>query len=379
MNTNTPTTDIPADATMTDTPADPMMEIRQFMQTLAAQQLKQSEQIQYLHTKLESATSKTTSTTPEPAASVAASMQSESTSDSQLNTTIQNTNYRLSERLPDPSAFTGKRRDLLSFIDEMKNKLHGNADRFPTADEQFTYVRSRIQGEAATIIRPLLGNNITTVNNLFSFLEATYGDPNRKDTAQVKLGAIRQGRKSFITFFAEFRRLASDSELNEAGLITILRHALNPDLQRAMVGVKVPDKLNDYANLIQTFDNDLRYLALQSASSDRVGRHKNIFSNKDSDPDAMDLDHIGTYAPVGSKERQRRMDKRLCYKCASSKHLSFDCDVPIPRTRIQTVASRNLSNDNRAFTENSRDSQSDTDSHDSATPARATGKGPSRN
>jgi hypothetical protein len=42
------------------------------------------------------------------------------------------------------------------------------------------------------------------------------------------------------------------------------------------------------------------------------------------DIDAMD------YAPVGSKERDRRRRKDLCYKCGSSEHLSPNCKKSRP-------------------------------------------------
>ena len=125
----------------------------------------------------------------------------------------------LSDRLPDPPAFTGSRKSLLPFLSKLQYKLEGNADRFPTPRLQFLYAYSRIEGDAASVVRPLMDKDISSLTQLINFLEATYGDPNRKASAQAKLAALRQGKRSFVSHFIEFRRLVADSDLNEAGLI----------------------------------------------------------------------------------------------------------------------------------------------------------------
>src|SRR5271170_2628109 len=47
-----------------------------------------------------------------------------------------------SERLPDPEKFTGKREELRPFLAQLKNKLEGNADRYPTELERLRYALS---------------------------------------------------------------------------------------------------------------------------------------------------------------------------------------------------------------------------------------------
>lgn len=228
-----------------------------------------------------------------------------------------------SERLPDPPIFTGKKKDLIPFLTQLRYKLEGNEDRFPTPRSRFLYAQTRIGGDAATVLDPLYDKDITTVAQLVQFLETSYGDPNRKASALARLSTLKQGKRNFVSHFTEFRRIAADSELNETGLIMQLRASLNQELQRAMVGSLIPDSLNDYANQIARFDNDLRY----------INHHpQQIRTDTTSDPDAMDLDS-SDYAPVGSKERERRRRKGLCYKCGKKGHLSPECAKPIPRTQ----------------------------------------------
>lgn len=53
------------------------------------------------------------------------------------------------------------------------------------------------------------------------FLQATYRDPNRELTALSKLSSLKQGKRSFTSYFAEFRRLAANTSLNDVGLVSV--------------------------------------------------------------------------------------------------------------------------------------------------------------
>lgn len=238
-----------------------------------------------------------------------------------------------SEKLPDPEPFKGRRKALPAFLSKLQYKLEGNADRYPTERSKFLYAVSRIEGEAADTIRPLLDKDISSLEQLLGFLQATYGDPNRKSTAQARLERLEQGNKGFLNHFAEFRRYAADSELNEAGLIMELRRSLNKDLKRAMVGLRIPDKLNEYANQIVQYDNDLRFINFRPMT---YGKKK--------DYDAMDLDQANLgYAPKDSVERERRKKLGLCFKCGSREHISSRCSVPMPTRTVRAAEARSVS------------------------------------
>ncbi len=79
-------------------------------------------------------------------------------------------------------------------------------------------------------------------------------------TALSKLYNLKQGKRSFTAHFAEFRRLAADTGLNEIGLIASLRSSLSLNLQRAIVSEALPNNLNTYANLIATYNNNMQFL-----------------------------------------------------------------------------------------------------------------------
>jgi hypothetical protein len=226
-----------------------------------------------------------------------------------------------SERLPDPPAFSGKKKDLPLFLTKLRYKLKGNADRFPNEESRLIYAHSRLERDPATLVDPLMDKDITTVEQLVQFLEATYGDPNRELTAWSRLDNLKQGKKNFLSHFADFRRLVADTNLNEGAQINQLRRSLSDELRRAMVGVLIPRSINDYANLIALYDNDLRYLPIT----------RNPTIPKQQYPVDMEIDL--NYAPAGSKEREDRRKKGLCFKCAQHGHISRDCSVPLPQTR----------------------------------------------
>ena len=104
-----------------------------------------------------------------------------------------------------------------------------------------------------------------------------------------------------------------------------------------MVGVPIPAKLNDYANLIALYDNDLRYLPVARPTVTTPRRPLSPLRH----PDAMEID--SSYAPVGSKEREDRKRKGLCFKCGKHGHISRDCSVPLPQARAGNIPARSRS------------------------------------
>jgi hypothetical protein len=178
-----------------------------------------------------------------------------------------------------------------------------------------------------------MDTDIGNVDQFVAFLEATYGDPNKEMTALSKLSNLKQGKRSFTTHFAEFRRLAADTGLNEIGLIASLCYLLSLELQRAMVGEALLNNLNTYANLIATYDNNMRFLPVAASAPYRP--RTTLIGQRD--PDAMEID--SSYAPVGSKERENRRKKGLCFKCGKHGHISRDCPVPLPAARSNSIHS----------------------------------------
>ena len=244
-----------------------------------------------------------------------------------------------SERLPDPEKFTGKRNELRPFLAQLRNKLEGNSDKYPSDQERLRYALSRLSGDAAIMIEIF---NPSTLAGLIENLETSYGDPNRQATAQQKLNRMTQGDQSFPSYFAKFHQYSKETGWNDVAQINHLVESLNPELKRTLVGVTLPQRLGDCANLINRHYNDLMRLQPRPSQSRSASKTTTTTTatrpstrpptQASKDPDAMELDP-GTrgYAPKNSAERQKRIKEGRCFKCGSKDHLSPNCSVPMPR------------------------------------------------
>jgi hypothetical protein len=269
-------------------------------------------------------------------------------------------NILKSERLPDPEPFTGARYKLKPFIQQLRNKLQGNADRFPTEGSKLCYAHSRLAESAATMIYPL---NPRDVNEFIQCLETLYGDPNEQATAQRKLNEMRQGNLNFPTYFMKFHRYARESGWNAAAQINRLIESLNPELQQTLVSVTLPDSLEETANLINRHYNNLLRLNVKTRNLTLVGLSPTQ-KTPVKDPNDMDIDPGSSgYAPKNSPERQKRLKEGRCFKCGSKDHLSPKCAVPVPKQspRRQNIgeneqSSSNMSDELKDFFESPKES-----------------------
>ena len=92
---------------------------------------------------------------------------------------------------------------------QVKNKLRGNADSYPTEDLRIIYVAGRISGEALALISPCLDTSshhrYATVAELYEYLNELYGDPNKKRNAcQTFKNLVMKKGQTFQEFYALF-------------------------------------------------------------------------------------------------------------------------------------------------------------------------------
>jgi hypothetical protein len=100
-----------------------------------------------------------------------------------------------------------------------------------------------------------------------------------------------------------------------------------------MVGKALLNNLNTYANLIATYDNNMHFLPVAASA---LYRPRTTLIGQ-CDLDAMEID--SSYAPVGSKERENRRKKGLCFKCGKHGHISWDCPVLLLAARSNSIYS----------------------------------------
>ncbi|KAH0606106.1 uncharacterized protein H6S33_003767 [Morchella sextelata] len=170
--------------------------------------------------------------------------------------------YR-SEKLPDPDVFRGDRdRERLHlFKQQMKIKLLGNTDRYPTLQSKLSYAFSRLEGAAANQFLQYVGEEgiaLPSMTRFYEILDTAFGDPDRMRTARRNLRNIRQRTRTFPDYFAEFQRYAAESGMGEVSRIEALMEGINGELDKSMIHHETPATVDACATLLQRLDNRRR-------------------------------------------------------------------------------------------------------------------------
>jgi hypothetical protein len=121
---------------------------------------------------------------------------------------------------PDPKPFIGEERNKLrSFITMLRLRLINRPGEFPDEQSKLRYAFSRLDGPALEQMLHLVENdhvNLETFGDFVTTLEESYGDPAHINTTERAIAKLHQGNRDFVTYYAEFRRLASDLNWNNA-------------------------------------------------------------------------------------------------------------------------------------------------------------------
>jgi hypothetical protein len=254
---------------------------------------------------------------------------------------------RISERVPDPSKFTGDRSDLSRFVEHTRAKLTINSDRFPTPQERNVYVLSRLEGLAYQQVRPYIRFGIPQFpdyGDILDLLERAFGDPNLASRSTQKLHQIRQQNKDFNVFYAEFQRLALDSGLDDIALVPILERAISRELKQLLVTSK-PERSDIHSLASHLQDLDTRHRYLFSADSYRQSNYTNKNGSSSSRPTSPAPPYTSVTPrlqgdPIDLSNTRRRPDKETgnCFRCHQPGHRIREC--PQPDTRPPSVQRR---------------------------------------
>jgi hypothetical protein len=241
---------------------------------------------------------------------------------------------RPSERLPDPGAFQGDRKDLRRFVQQIHAKMTANADRFPTAQSRLAYVAGRLQGRAYDLILPKINYGIpqfVDYSAMLEYLEQAFGDPDRIQNAQNKLYNLKQRNQDFNDYFTEFQRLALEGEMPNESLTPLLYQGISRELQDMLLHNPAESRrYQDFARHLQQLDNRYRQhqqQVLRTRGSTKpnapvnrnpVTPYTTAASNQPRNPDAMDTSAI----------RPSRVETKSCFRCGAPDHFVRDCPKP---------------------------------------------------
>jgi hypothetical protein len=253
-------------------------------------------------------------------------------------------------KVEDPELYHGERTKLRAFLTQCELKFNCESNKFKDDKAKVNYASSRCRGNAWSWIEPSIvdgASRYTTWKDFKAAVERAFGEADSKEVARLKFKAIRQGTRPASQYWAEFEKIISDLDYNDAIYIDQFKDGLHLDVQRqlALLGT-LPKDITDFANKAILLDNRLFNFRMMQKKvnpwTTEIRRTTTFPSERRTprlpDPEPMDLD--ATRRPMFKKlsddERNRRIKERLCFICADSGHGSRNCPKRQGPTRNTT-------------------------------------------
>jgi hypothetical protein len=246
---------------------------------------------------------------------------------------------------PDPKPFTGEERNKLrSFVTMLHLRLIDRPSEFPDEQSKLRYAFSRLDGPTLEQMLHLVENdhvNLETFVDFVTTLEESYGDPDHINTAKRAIAKLRQRNRDFVTYYAEFRCLASDLHWNNAAKRAAFHRGLCDELKDILSTQDVPEDWYQYVALVKWRDQQFRARKAESAHPTTVTKPASSLprsippacTQNTPHPTSSGRSHFGP-APMdlsaarqrlSPEECQKRMDENRCLYCGGFNHMAQDC------------------------------------------------------
>lgn len=221
-----------------------------------------------------------------------------------------------------PDRFSGDRSQFAIFRDSCKLYFELRPASSGNEKQRVGIIISLLQGDpqAWALSLPSSDPARLSVDAFFKALGLLYDDPNIIATAEYKLRALRQGRRSTEEYCAEFRRWAVHCQWNDPALRCQFRVGLSDAVKDALVQFPAADSLEGLMCLAINLDRRLKERraekdSLVSPSSASVTREV------PADDEPMQL---GSFR-LTPQEKQRRRTQGLCLYCGGKGHKAAGC------------------------------------------------------
>ena len=250
--------------------------------------------------------------------------------------------------VPLPEAFDGDAKKYVDFKAKLRNKFRADAPTFRDDQHRLAIAVSLLKDGAADIMRPYLredGIDLEDLSEFWAIIDQAYDDPDRQGTAERKLQALRQGKREFSHYYADFMRLKSDVTWNDAACIMALRTGCAQEIKdvlRVQMDA-LPTTLQEVATLMNKIDIKNRQWAAESGKAPVptpnqkkplaqpvVPVSQRTTANPAwTGPAPMDLSASGRAARDAAKasKRAKAMAEGLCFTCNSPGHTRANCPV----------------------------------------------------
>lgn len=256
------------------------------------------------------------------------------------------------------ATFDGKREELEPWISQVEAKLHIDFCNCNKAT-QFFMVHNQLRGEASRQLQPwvqtIMGLPEMNPQELIRQLRLSFGDPHCKEKAKRSLHKLHQGKRSFMEYFTEYRKLlleAGGSSWPDEMKKSFLENGLSMDLQRHMVSRSTGNEsFEEYCNELKQTSDRLEAFNLRN---NNWRKPMSAFVQPRNNPEAMDWEPTtlrtnqsqvqGRRAKWVAKEvLDYRKSSGLCLRCGNTGHRIANCTRLPPekprmlRTNVSTV------------------------------------------
>jgi len=244
---------------------------------------------------------------------------------------------RCSGKIPDPPVYDRNREKFEGFIALLRLKLFSDPTLFPTPALRMAYAFNRLEGHAQAQILPYIQASATfslsDVEDIIRLLNNAFGDQDPLATARSKVHQLKQGKKEFTNYFAEFQTLVSKLDWNECTKTDVLKEGLSIELCRQLIGKSRDLTYDQLVALCQELDSEIRALqmteAKQGYQQPRAPQSRNPPTTQPATPipsatapEPMDLS--GTQR-VSAQERAACQRENRCYYCGEPGHRVAQC------------------------------------------------------
>lgn len=260
-------------------------------------------------------------------------------------------------KIPDPPVYSSNETmPIESWILLMRGKLTANADIYPNEEVKVTYIFSRVAGSARSHLEPrMLARSIPDADAALGYLLRVFADPARKNKAKDKYRRLRQARRPFAEFWAEFQTLAMEAGIRDEEMqLDDLRDKISDELTVALANHE-PMDLYDFANLCQS--TEINLARTYQFKKDHAPRTTRLTE----DPAARWSTPARTTAPIATTtvparplqtptpgprlfrpahpdpERERLMKEGRCFRCKDLGHMSNACPKFLPAARVSAA------------------------------------------
>lgn len=240
-----------------------------------------------------------------------------------------------STKIPDPSIFSGDKREFFIWKEAILLKLNANSDHFPTQQSKMAFIFSRLSPSSQAHLQGWVENGIIlfpSAELMMKTLGIIFDDPNRKRDSVARLHSNMQRNRPFSSWIAEMRRDAAIAGYNNDSyrLKDLILMNMSLELKQALIYEREIDSLDLDETVSRLQDIDNRQRAFASAAA-RTNPRQNRYtqwtpaSSNQTQPlpgDPMDLSATISKrrGPLSQEEKDRRRQQGLCLYCADSGH-----------------------------------------------------------